>query len=132
MDSKRLGGSSIVRCKILVLIAWIGWSISKTKLEDFVEQEFYQPMGLKNIHFLPRQHFSIDRIVPTEYDSLFRKQLIRGDVHDPGAAMLGGVGGHAGLFSNATDLASLMQFNKMFYAFQFVPANFLFENLAFF
>jgi CubicO group peptidase (beta-lactamase class C family) len=51
----------------------------------------------------------LDRIVPTEYDVYFRQQLIHGDVHDPGAAMLGGVGGHAGLFSNANDLAKLMQ-----------------------
>lgn len=82
---------------------------SNNSLENFVQQEFYQPMGLQNISFLPRQKFSIERIVPTEYDSIFRKQLIRGDVHDPGAAMLGGVGGHAGLFSNAEDLAAVFQ-----------------------
>lgn len=78
-------------------------------LENYVQEEFYQPMGLHTIGFLPRQRFEIERIVPTEYDSLFRKQLIQGDVHDPGAAMLGGVGGHAGLFSNAEDLAAVFQ-----------------------
>ncbi|MCD6091522.1 MAG: serine hydrolase [Bacteroidales bacterium] len=78
-------------------------------LEDYVQEDFYQPMGLRNIGFLPRQRFALDRIVPTEYDSIFRKQLIRGDVHDPGAAMLGGVSGHAGLFSNAEDLAAVFQ-----------------------
>ncbi|MBN1650842.1 MAG: serine hydrolase [Bacteroidales bacterium] len=82
---------------------------TNTPLEDFVQQEFYQPMGLRNIAFLPREHFALERIVPTEYDSLFRKQLIQGDVHDPGAAMLGGVSGHAGLFSNAEDLAAVFQ-----------------------
>jgi beta-N-acetylhexosaminidase len=82
---------------------------SNSPLEDFVQNEFYQPMGLQNIGFLPRQRFAMDRIVPTEYDSIFRKQLIHGDVHDPGAAMLGGVGGHAGLFSNAEDLAAVFQ-----------------------
>ncbi len=82
---------------------------SNIPIEDFVQNEFYQPMGLQNINFLPRQHFALDRIVPTEFDSLFRKQLIQGDVHDPGAAMLGGVGGHAGLFSNAEDLAAVFQ-----------------------
>ena len=78
-------------------------------LENYVQEEFYQPMGLHTIGFLPRQRFEMDRIVPTEYDSVFRKQLIQGDVHDPGAAMLGGVGGHAGLFSNAEDLAAVFQ-----------------------
>lgn len=66
-------------------------------------------MGLHTIGFLPRQRFEIGRIVPTEYDSVFRKQLIQGDVHDPGAAMFGGVGGHAGLFSNAEELAAVFQ-----------------------
>ena len=48
-------------------------------------------------------------IVPTEYDSVFRKQQVWGTVHDEGAAMIGGVSGHAGLFANADDLAKLMQ-----------------------
>jgi len=82
---------------------------SNLPLESYVQEEFYQPMGLHSISFLPRQKFKMDRLVPTEYDSLFRKQLIQGDVHDPGAAMLGGVSGHAGLFSNAEDLAAVFQ-----------------------
>jgi len=82
---------------------------SNRLLENFVQQKFYQPMGLHNIGFLARQKFALDRIVPTEYDSIFRKQLIHGDVHDPGAAMLGGVSGHAGLFSNAEDLTAVFQ-----------------------
>ena len=59
--------------------------------------------------YKPRDRFDMDRIVPTENDKKFRKQIIHGDVHDQGAAMLGGVGGHAGLFSDANDLAVLMQ-----------------------
>jgi beta-N-acetylhexosaminidase len=59
--------------------------------------------------YMPRDRFDLDRIPPTENDKTFRKQLIKGDVHDPGSAMLGGVGGHAGIFSNANDLAKLMQ-----------------------
>lgn len=82
---------------------------TNSPLEKFVQKSFYQPMGLQKIGFLPLQRFSIDQIVPTEYDSVFRKQLIHGDVHDPGAAMLGGVSGHAGLFSNAEDLAAVFQ-----------------------
>jgi beta-N-acetylhexosaminidase len=52
---------------------------------------------------------NLDKIVATEDDKIFRKQLIKGYVHDPGAAMIGGVGGHAGLFTNATELAVIMQ-----------------------
>lgn len=77
--------------------------------QDFLMDEFYLPMGLRSMRYLPRNYFALDKIVPTEYDKTFRGQLIHGFVHDPGAAMMGGVGGHAGLFSNATDLASLMQ-----------------------
>ena len=78
-------------------------------LEDFAFENFYQPLGLQTMGFNPRERIEIDKIVPTEYDMSFRKQLVHGDVHDPGAAMMGGVGGHAGLFSNANDLAVLMQ-----------------------
>jgi CubicO group peptidase (beta-lactamase class C family) len=59
--------------------------------------------------FLPLNRFPRDQIIPTENDLIFRKQLVHGYVHDPGAAMLGGICGHAGLFSNANDLAKMMQ-----------------------
>jgi len=78
------------------------------KLNDYVGN-IYSQMGMTTTGYLPRNRFSLDRIPPTEDDKIFRKQVIHGDVHDPGAAMLGGVGGHAGLFSNANDLAKLMQ-----------------------
>ena len=77
--------------------------------QDYLMQEIYLPMGLRSMRYQPRNYFSLNRIIPTEKDMVFRKQLVHGYVHDPGAAMLGGIGGHAGLFSNATDLASLMQ-----------------------
>ena len=78
------------------------------KMADHVAK-IYAQLGMTTAGYLPRERFSLERIPPTENDTLFRKQLIHGDVHDPGAAMLGGVGGHAGLFSNANDLAKLMQ-----------------------
>lgn len=78
-------------------------------LDQYTTQTFYEPMGLQSMRYLPLTFFNRDRIVPTENDTLFRKQLVHGYVHDPGSAMMGGVGGHAGLFSNATDLAALMQ-----------------------
>lgn len=77
--------------------------------ENYLNEQFYSPMGLRSMCFRPLQRFHLNEIMPTEDDQTFRKQLIHGYVHDPGAAMLGGVGGHAGVFSNATDLASLMQ-----------------------
>jgi beta-glucosidase-like glycosyl hydrolase/CubicO group peptidase (beta-lactamase class C family) len=78
-------------------------------LEYLSNDLFYAPLNLRHSTFLPRKKFELSQIVPTEDDTLFRKQLIWGDVHDPGAAMLGGVGGHAGLFSNSYDLAVIMQ-----------------------
>lgn len=66
-------------------------------------------MGLSRIGYLPLERFSKEEIPPTEQDNIFRNQLVHGYVHDQGAAMLGGVSGHAGLFSNAHDLAVLMQ-----------------------
>lgn len=77
--------------------------------EEYVRKNFYSPLGLTTMGYKTRYRFSLTRIAPTEYDVKFRKQLLRGDVHDQGAAMLGGVGGHAGIFANANDLAILMQ-----------------------
>ena len=77
-------------------------------MKDYVAN-IYATMGMTTTGYIPRERFDLDRITPTEDDKVYRKQLIKGDVHDPGAAMLGGVGGHAGIFSNANDLAKLMQ-----------------------
>jgi CubicO group peptidase (beta-lactamase class C family) len=66
-------------------------------------------MGLTHITYNPWQHRPLHDIAPTQMDRQFRQQMLCGYVHDPAAAMLGGVSGHAGLFSNAYDLAALMQ-----------------------
>jgi CubicO group peptidase (beta-lactamase class C family) len=79
--------------------------------EDFLHENFYKPMGMSTMGFLPLCRFPENQIAPTENDLAFRNDLIKGWVHDPGAAMVGGVAGHAGLFSNAKDLAILMQMN---------------------
>ncbi|MHA4843243.1 glycoside hydrolase family 3 N-terminal domain-containing protein [Flavitalea antarctica] len=84
-------------------------AISGMPLDQYVKREFYDKLGMTSTGFKPLNRFSLNRIAPTEDDNLFRKQLIQGDVHDPGAAMFGGVAGHAGLFSNAYDLAVLSQ-----------------------
>ncbi len=77
--------------------------------DDFVDSVFYGPLGLENIGYLPRERYPLQRIVPTERDNYFRHQLVHGYVHDQGAAMFGGVQGHAGLFANANDLGVMMQ-----------------------
>ncbi len=84
-------------------------SLTGTSLEQYCRNNFYKPLGLKTIGYLPLNKFETDKIVPTENDYYFRRSLIHGTVHDPGAAMLGGIGGHAGLFSNAHDLGIFMQ-----------------------
>ncbi len=73
------------------------------------DELFYDPLGLSTMTYLPHQKFDKASIVPTEEDKIFRGKVVHGDVHDPGAAMMGGIGGHAGLFSNANDLAIFMQ-----------------------
>ncbi len=82
---------------------------TQAALNIYVQKTFYAPLGLSTMTYKPLAKFDLDRIAPTEFDAKFRKQLVHGDVHDQGAAMLGGVGGHAGLFSDANDLAVLMQ-----------------------
>ena len=81
---------------------------TKMPFDQFVAQTFYKPLGLSHITYKPTQQFDKSEITPTENDTIFRHELVHGHVHDPGAAMLGGVGGHAGLFANALDLGTLM------------------------
>jgi beta-N-acetylhexosaminidase len=83
--------------------------ITGETLDAYLEKEFYEPMGLYRLGFNPLDRFKTDQIPPTENDTAFRKQLIQGTVHDPAAAMLGGVAGNAGLFSDASSLAAVMQ-----------------------
>lgn len=78
-------------------------------IDELVDEFFYKPMGLQRTTFNPLKKFQVDEIVPTEEDDYFRYQRIQGYVHDMGAAMLGGVGGHAGLFSTANEVAKIMQ-----------------------
>ena len=81
--------------------------ITGKSLDEYTQKTFYTPLGMSTTGFKPREHLPLNQIVPTETETYFRLQQIRGDVHDPGAAMFGGVAGHAGLFSNASDLAKL-------------------------
>lgn len=78
-------------------------------MEDFLEQNLYEPLGAYGLGYLPLRKFPENLIAPTENDVLFRKKLLTGYVHDQGAAMHGGIAGHAGLFGSANDLAKLGQ-----------------------
>jgi beta-glucosidase-like glycosyl hydrolase/CubicO group peptidase (beta-lactamase class C family) len=84
-------------------------NLTGEKWYDFVTRNIYHKLGAYDIGFNPYLKYSLERIVPTEYDSLFRRQLLHGTVHDEGAAMLGGISGHAGLFATANDLMKLME-----------------------
>ncbi len=84
-------------------------NLTGKSFEQCLYENFYHPLGAYRMVFNPLRYFPKNQIIPTEFDSLFRHQLVWGYVHDEGAAMLGGVSGHAGLFANADDLAKLMQ-----------------------
>ncbi|MEI6853617.1 MAG: glycoside hydrolase family 3 N-terminal domain-containing protein, partial [Bacteroidota bacterium] len=78
-------------------------------IDQYVKENFYEPLGLTTICYQPRKYIDLSRIVPSEIDTVFRKQLLQGDVNDPGAALMDGISGHAGIFSNSNDLAILLQ-----------------------
>jgi len=84
-------------------------TVTATPLNEYVHENFYDPLGMQFTGFLPYKRFPTNRIVPTEDDEVFRHSLLDGYVHDPTAALLGGVSGNAGLFGTANDLAILYQ-----------------------
>lgn len=110
VDSK-LGphGKYVYSDNDFILLGKVVEAISGLPLDQYVQNTFYRPMGLASTGFKPWQRFRQDGIAPTEKETYFRRQLLQGYVHDEGAAMFGGVSGHAGLFSNAYDLAMLYQ-----------------------
>lgn len=79
--------------------------ITNESMDKYVTENFYQPIGMWTAGYNPRNRYDKDLIVPTEHDTSFRKVLLEGYVHDQGAAMAGGLAGHAGLFATANDLA---------------------------
>jgi beta-glucosidase-like glycosyl hydrolase/CubicO group peptidase (beta-lactamase class C family) len=90
-----------------IFLGFIVEKLTGMSLHDYASKSFYEPLGMKSTGFLPLQKTSVDNIAATELDNYFRKELIQGSVHDEGASTMGGIAGHAGLFSNATDLAKL-------------------------
>lgn len=95
----------------LMMLQHLVEKLTGQPLDVFVKQTFYEPIGMNTTGFNPLQTFTKSQIAPTENDTAFRGKQVQGTVQDQTAAMLGGVSGHAGLFSSASDLAKLMQMN---------------------
>lgn len=93
----------------IIILQKIIEKISGDDLDELVDKIFYKPLGLWKTGYHPLNWIDTSQVIPTELDTFFRRQLIHGFVHDPAAAMMGGVGGHAGVFSNAESLTVLMQ-----------------------
>lgn len=106
LESKRNAGGTYVYSDIsMYVIKEVAEHQTGVPMQDYIQDEFYYSLGMKSAGYNPRARFGRDRIVPTEYDKDFRGVLLQGYVHDQGAAMAGGVAGHAGLFASANDLA---------------------------
>ncbi|MEM6764199.1 MAG: serine hydrolase [Bacteroidota bacterium] len=93
----------------MILLQTVVDSLTGQPFNQWLANTLYKPLGLQTMRFLPRESISGRRLIPTENDTRWRRQLLRGYVHDPTAALMGGVSGNAGLFSNANDLAIVMQ-----------------------
>ncbi len=84
--------------------------LTQQGFEPYFNKNFVKPLSLRYTAFNPlSKQYSKNQIAPTEVDNYYRHRVIQGYVHDMGAAMLGGISGHAGLFSTATDVATIMQ-----------------------
>jgi beta-N-acetylhexosaminidase len=92
-----------------ILFPGIIEKISGKQFTDYISERIFNKIGAFDLCFNPAKGYALARIVPTEYDSLFRKQQLLGSVHDEGAAMMGGISGLAGLFATANDLMKLME-----------------------
>jgi CubicO group peptidase (beta-lactamase class C family) len=79
------------------------------RMDQLVKEKFYVPLGASHLGYLPLQDVDVNLVAPSEIDDYYRYTEVQGFVHDMGAAMQNGVGGHAGLFSNANDVAKMMQ-----------------------
>ncbi len=97
-----------------IFLGQIVEQVTGMNLNEYTTQQFYNPLKMSSTGFLPLEKTSIQNIAATEVDDYYRHELIQGSVHDEGASMMGGIAGHAGLYSNATDLAKLylMLLNK--------------------
>jgi CubicO group peptidase (beta-lactamase class C family) len=104
----RPGDSTVYSDFDFIVLGKVIEKITSEPLNEYVSKAFFTPLMLDRTMFTPQQDLWSD-IAPTEYDSVLRKGIVRGTVHDENAYALGGVSGHAGLFSDASDLAVIMQ-----------------------
>ena len=109
IDSKLGAKRYRYSCLNFMLLKEVVENIEKTDLNSYLQDNFYKKLGSTTTTFQPLKQMSENDIAPTENDPFFRKQQLRGYVHDEGAALFGGISGNAGLFSNANDLAKLLQ-----------------------
>ena len=92
-----------------MLLTEIVERVSGQRLDRFLQARLFRPLGMRQTRFRPPRSW-LERIAPTEIDTTWRHRLVRGEVHDENAASMGGVSGHAGLFSTAPDLVRFAQF----------------------
>jgi len=92
-----------------VLLQQVVESVSQSPMDSLLSERFYQPMGLRRLGYRPTFRWQPDEIIPTVIDKRWRGGLVQGIPHDEGAVLLGGVGGHAGLFGQAADVAAIFQ-----------------------
>ena len=105
----RTRGRYLYSCLNFMLLKEAVEAVSGDDLDTYVKQQFYHKLGASTTTFQPLRYIPLEKSPPTEEDPCFRKQHVRGYVHDEGAALFGGISGNAGLFSSAGDLAKLYQ-----------------------
>ena len=106
LDNK---GKSVYSDLDFLFLAAVVEQVTGKTIDKYADENFYKPLGLQRMLYKPLGSFNLLQIAPTEMDFAFRGELVHGYVHDPGAAMLGGVAGHAGLFASAHDVAVVFQ-----------------------
>lgn len=93
----------------MILVQRVIDSLNRESLDRYLDRTWYSPLGLQHTTFQAANSYKLDRLIPTEHDRRYRSQTLQGYVHDPTAALMGGVSGNAGLFSTAEDLAIIGQ-----------------------
>ena len=111
IKKSRLGtrGRYVYSCVNFIMLKMMVENLMKSPMDQFLRDDFYSGLGAWHTTYNPLKRMDTLQIVPTEQDGFVRRQLLRGYVHDEAAAFQGGVSGNAGLFSNANDLAKVLQ-----------------------
>jgi CubicO group peptidase (beta-lactamase class C family) len=107
-------GKYVYSCLSFIIAPEVITKLSGMKYTEYLDKNFYRPLGATTVTYQPSRKFSDDQVVPTEYDAIFRKRLVHNSVHDEASAVLGGISGNAGLFASANDLAKIVQMYVQF------------------